>query len=255
MHEKEDRIEKRVSYKEAKRAAKKAVTEAKNRGYEDLYRKLDTKEEEKKIFKLARTRSRQRQDLETVKYIKDEGGRVFLRQEDMKTRRLPYFSQLLNESGGPKEADNQIFDVQRSLEYGSTSDITTEEVGEALKKMGRTKAVGPNNISIKDEGGRVFLRQEDMKTRRLPYFSQLLNESGGPKKADNQIFDVQRSLEYGSTSDITTEEVGESLKKMGRTKAVGLDNISIKDNGDDEDDVPGRPTQVLFMIGIRKKTR
>ena len=28
------------------------------------------------------------------------------------------------------------------------SDITIEEVGEALKKMGRTKAVGPNNIQI-----------------------------------------------------------------------------------------------------------
>ena len=39
----EDRIEKRVSYKEAKRAVKKEVTKAKNRGYENLYRKLDTK--------------------------------------------------------------------------------------------------------------------------------------------------------------------------------------------------------------------
>ena len=67
--EEEDRIEKRVSYK----AAKKAVAEAKNRGYEDIYRKLDTKEGEKQIFKLARTRSRQRQDLETMKHIKDEG--------------------------------------------------------------------------------------------------------------------------------------------------------------------------------------
>ena len=45
--EEEDRIEKRVSYKEAKRAAKKAVMEAKNRGYEDFYRKFDTKEGEK----------------------------------------------------------------------------------------------------------------------------------------------------------------------------------------------------------------
>ena len=72
--EEEDMIEKRVSYKEAKRAAKKAVTEAKNHGYEDFYHKLDMKEGEKQIFKLARTRSRQRQDLEAVKYIKDEGG-------------------------------------------------------------------------------------------------------------------------------------------------------------------------------------
>ncbi|XP_057540710.1 uncharacterized protein LOC130818562 [Amaranthus tricolor] len=127
--EDEDMIEKRVGYKEEKQVAKQAVTEAKNRGYEDLYRKLDTKEGEKQIFKLARTRSRQRQDLEAVKYIKDEGGRVLLRQEDIKTRWLQYFSQLLNnESWGPKETDNQIYNVQRPLEYGSTSDITTREV-------------------------------------------------------------------------------------------------------------------------------
>ncbi|XP_057526429.1 uncharacterized protein LOC130805665 [Amaranthus tricolor] len=49
---------------------------------------------------------------------------------------------------GPKEEDSQTSDVQRPREYGSTSDITTEEVGEALKKMGRTKAVGPDNILI-----------------------------------------------------------------------------------------------------------
>ncbi|XP_057533559.1 uncharacterized protein LOC130811315 [Amaranthus tricolor] len=102
--------------------------------------------ERKQIFKLARTRFRQQQNLEAVKYIKDEGGRVLLRQEDIKSRWLQYFSQLLNESRGLKEADNQISDVQRPLEYGSTSDITTVEVGEALKKMGRTKAVGPDNI-------------------------------------------------------------------------------------------------------------
>ena len=56
--EEDDRIEKRVNYKEAKRAAKKAVTEAKNRDYEDLYWKLDTKEGGKQIFKLARTRAK-----------------------------------------------------------------------------------------------------------------------------------------------------------------------------------------------------
>ena len=71
--EKEDKIEKRVSYKEAKRATKKGVTEVKNRAYKDLYWKLDTKEGEKHIFKLARTKSRQQQDLEAMKYIKDEG--------------------------------------------------------------------------------------------------------------------------------------------------------------------------------------
>ena len=109
--EEEDTIEKKVSYKEAKRAAKKAVTKEKNRGYEDLYQKLDNKEGEKQIFKLASTRSRQRQDLEAVKYIKDKGGRVLLRQEDIKTRWLQYSSQLLNESRGLKKEDKQFSNV------------------------------------------------------------------------------------------------------------------------------------------------
>ncbi|XP_057535488.1 uncharacterized protein LOC130813662 [Amaranthus tricolor] len=119
--EDEDRIEKRVSYKEAKRATKKTVTEAKSHGYEDLYRKLDTKEGEKQVIKLAKTRSRQRQDLDgysiSLSYSLSLGG-------------------------------NQIFDVQRPLEYRSKSDITTGEVREALKKMGRTKAVRLDNIPI-----------------------------------------------------------------------------------------------------------
>ncbi|XP_057518336.1 uncharacterized protein LOC130799248 [Amaranthus tricolor] len=46
------------------------------------------------------------------------------------------------------EKDRQTFDIQRPSDYGLTSDITTKEVGETLKKMGRTKAVGPDNIPI-----------------------------------------------------------------------------------------------------------
>ena len=77
--EEEDRTYKKERYKESKQAEKKAVMKAKYRAFEAFYHKLDTKEGEKQIFKLARTRSRQRQDLEAVKYINDEGGRVLLR--------------------------------------------------------------------------------------------------------------------------------------------------------------------------------
>ena len=58
--EERDRISKREIYKEAKRVAKKAVAEAKRRDYEDFYKKLDTKEGEKHIFKLAKVRSRKK---------------------------------------------------------------------------------------------------------------------------------------------------------------------------------------------------
>ena len=41
-------------YKEKKSKAKKAVLMAKGRAYEDLYTKLDTKEGEKELYRLAR---------------------------------------------------------------------------------------------------------------------------------------------------------------------------------------------------------
>ena len=90
---------------------------------------------------MARTRSRQGQDLEAVKYIKDERGRVILRQEDIKIRWLQYFSQLLNESR-PKEEDKQFSDVQRPLEDGSASAITTKEVEKLSKRLGERRQSG-----------------------------------------------------------------------------------------------------------------
>ena len=50
----EDRILKKERYRDEKRVAKKAVTEAKDRMFEAFYQKLDTKEGEKYIFKLAK---------------------------------------------------------------------------------------------------------------------------------------------------------------------------------------------------------
>ena len=136
------------------------VIEAKSRAYVDFYQKLDTKEGEKHIFNLAKARSRQMQDLGTMKYIKDEGKRLLFRQEDIKMRWHQYFSQLLNETRGVKEKGRKAFEIQRTLDHGLTSDITTEEVGKALKMMGRTKAIGPDNISIEVWRG---LGEEDIR--------------------------------------------------------------------------------------------
>ncbi|KAI3810563.1 hypothetical protein L1987_20182 [Smallanthus sonchifolius] len=66
----------RENYRQAKREAKKAVSEAKNFAYETMYRKLDTKEGEHHMFKIAKNRERRRQDLGVVKFIKEDDGRV-----------------------------------------------------------------------------------------------------------------------------------------------------------------------------------
>ncbi|XP_057515609.1 uncharacterized protein LOC130797145 [Amaranthus tricolor] len=131
--EEEDRTHKKERYKEAKWAAKKAVAEAKDCAFKAFYQNLETKEVKKYICKLAKARSRHKKNLRTVKFITDEGGRVLLRQEDIKMRWHQYFSQLLNETRGLKENIQKTSDFQRTQDHGSIIDITTAKVGEALK--------------------------------------------------------------------------------------------------------------------------
>ena len=45
-------------YKVAKKITKRAVSEAKGRAYEDMYQRLNTKEGEKDIYRMARVRER-----------------------------------------------------------------------------------------------------------------------------------------------------------------------------------------------------
>nr|GEV53126.1 hypothetical protein [Tanacetum cinerariifolium] len=56
----EDRIRAHEKYKKAKREAKKAVAQAKDKAYEDLYKKLDSKKGENDIFRIAKARERYR---------------------------------------------------------------------------------------------------------------------------------------------------------------------------------------------------
>ncbi|GJY10409.1 ataxia telangiectasia mutated family protein [Tanacetum coccineum] len=85
-------------YKLAKREAKIAVARAKDKAYEDLYKKLDSKEGANDIYKIAKARERRRRDLGNVRYIKDEGGRTTVREEDIRKRWGGYFYSLFNES-------------------------------------------------------------------------------------------------------------------------------------------------------------
>ena len=60
-------------YKVTKKTAKRAVSVAKDRAYEDLYQHLGTKEgEQEDIYRMARVRERKTRDFNQVKCIKDE---------------------------------------------------------------------------------------------------------------------------------------------------------------------------------------
>jgi len=83
-------------YKDAKKVAKKVVAMAKNKTYERLYQKLETKEGEKDVFKLARARERKSRDLECVRCIKGEDGRVLVEETEIRKRWQSYFFRILN---------------------------------------------------------------------------------------------------------------------------------------------------------------
>ncbi|GKC92335.1 hypothetical protein Tco_1157777, partial [Tanacetum coccineum] len=80
----EDRDLARDRYKVAKREAKKAVAQAKDKAYVDLYKRLDSKEGVNDIYMIAK--AQERKDLENLKYIKDEGGQTTESEVDIRNR-------------------------------------------------------------------------------------------------------------------------------------------------------------------------
>ena len=64
---------------------------AKGRVYDDLYARLETKEGEKELYRLARQRDRAGKDVQKVSVIKDDNGNVMVNSEAVLKRLKEYF--------------------------------------------------------------------------------------------------------------------------------------------------------------------
>jgi len=143
----EEKGVKEAAYKVAKKLAKKAVAIAKNKAYERLYRRLETKEGEKDVFRLARVREKKTRDLGCVRCIKGEDGQVLVEESEIRERWRSYFARLFNgENIYPQRTENEV--QGGHMNGRECSRISKEEVKEALRKLKSGKAVGPDLIPV-----------------------------------------------------------------------------------------------------------
>ncbi|KAK3575170.1 hypothetical protein QTP86_020926 [Hemibagrus guttatus] len=112
--------ENRQEYKELQCRVKREVSKAKQKAYDELYTRLDTREGEKDLYRLARQRDRDGKDVQ---------------QE--------YFEELMNEENEREKRVESVNSVEQKVDK-----IRKDEVRKALKRMKSGKAVVPDNIPV-----------------------------------------------------------------------------------------------------------
>ena len=130
-------------YKEKKSKAKKALAMAKGRAYDDLYARLETKEDEKELYRLARQRDRAGKDVQHVRVIKDENGNVMVNSEAVLKRWKEYFEKLMNEENNRDPRTEEAEVVNKEVNC-----VSKEEVKNALRRMKKDKAAGQDELPV-----------------------------------------------------------------------------------------------------------
>jgi hypothetical protein len=133
-------------YKVAKKTVKRTVSEAMGQMYDGLYQRLGTKEGEKDIYRMAKSRERKTRDIIQIKCIKDATERLLTKDEDIKNRWRKYFDKFFNEDSGSSSIELDISSDDLNRQFMSR--IQESEVKDALKRMKGGKAIGPDGIHI-----------------------------------------------------------------------------------------------------------
>ena len=129
-----------AAYKEAKREAKRTVAVERARAAQELYEKLDTREGEKAIYRLAKSRDQATKDNYQGYFVKAQDGVLLMKTEENISRWAEYYRDLLN------KATQHIDGRNEPLTEGPLHQVTCEEVDRQLKKIKNVKSCGPDGI-------------------------------------------------------------------------------------------------------------
>ncbi|KAK3566616.1 hypothetical protein QTP86_001541 [Hemibagrus guttatus] len=117
------------------------VSKAKQKAFDELYTRLDTREGQKDLYILARDRDGK--DVQQVRVIKDRDGRELTSEESVQRRWKECFEELMNEENEREKRVEVVNSVERKVDK-----IRKDEVRKALKGMKSGKAVGPDDIPV-----------------------------------------------------------------------------------------------------------
>ena len=120
-----------------KSKAKKAVLMAKGHAYDNLYARLEKKEGEKELYRLAKQRDRAGKDVQHVRVIKNENGNVMVNSETVLKRWKEYFEKLMNEENDrdPRTEEAEVVNEEVNC-------VSREEVKNALRRIKKVKRLG-----------------------------------------------------------------------------------------------------------------
>ena len=95
------------------------------------------------MYRLARQRDRAGKDVQHVRILKDENGNVMVNSEAMLKRWKEYFQKLMNEENNrdPRTEETEVVKEEVNC-------VSREEVKNALRRMKKGKAVGPDELPV-----------------------------------------------------------------------------------------------------------